>query len=323
MCTAVSYINNDHFFGRNLDLEHWFSEAVTVTPRNYEYHFRMLPSVRNHFAMIGIASVVNNYPLYYEATNERGLSMAGLNFPGNAVYFPENTKKINLAPYELIPWLLGKYSTVEEVRAALENINITAIPFSDTLPLSPLHWMISDSSCSIVLESTADGIYVYDNPVNILTNNPPFAFHLQNLANYLNVTAEEPENRFADSLKLNPYSRGMGGLGLPGDLSSASRFIRAAFTLHNSVADATEDANICQFFHILDAVALQRGCVKIGSHYEETLYSSCCNTKKGIYYYKTYDNSTVTAVNMFHCDLSGDQIISFPLKKKLSILFEN
>ena len=323
MCTAISYENGAHYFGRNLDLEQCFIEAVTVTPKYYPFPFRFLPTMNTHFAMIGMAAVVDDYPLYYEATNECGLSVAALNFPGNAVYFSLDHQKINLAPYELIPWLLGQYATVDEARKDLKNINITDIAFSDQLPLSPLHWMLSDKQHSIVLESTINGLQIYDNPVNVLTNNPPFPFHLQYLSNFMNISADEAVNRFAPDLNLQAYSRGMGGLGLPGDHSSSSRFVRAAFGLHNSIAADTEDENISQFFHILESVAQVSGCVKIGSLYEKTIYSCCCNTQKGIYYYKTYENSEITAIRLFSCDLEQNRIVSFPLRKQLSIYSEN
>lgn len=323
MCTAISFNCGDHYFGRNLDLEHYYMESVTVTPRNYEFHFHCAEPLFKHYAIIGMASVIDGYPLYYDATNEHGLSMAGLNFPGNATYFPQQKDRLNLAPYELIPWILGKYKTVEELRTVLDILNITAIPFSSALPLSPLHWIVSDKHESIVLESTANGLQIYNNPVNVLTNNPPFPFHLQNLSNYLNLTALEPVNRFSSTLNLPVYSRGMGGIGLPGDLSSASRFIRAAFTLHNSTTEESETNSVSQFFHILDTVAQTSGCVRIGNEYEKTLYTSCCNTTKGIYYYKTYYNSTVTAIRMNHCNLETSELSCFPLQREANFLYEN
>jgi len=323
MCTAISYRNGSHYFGRNLDLEHWFCETVTVTPRNFPFAFRSGNSLDKHYAMIGIASVVDGYPLYYDATNEHGLSMAGLNFPGNAVYFPPDPAKQNLTPYELIPWILGKYKSVTDLRSFLPKLNITDLPFSDTLPLSPLHWMISDKHQSIVLESSAAGLQCYQNPIRVLTNNPPFPFHLQNISNYLSLTADVPTNRFAPSLDLQVYSRGMGGIGLPGDLSSASRFVRAAFTLHNSVAKPTEDEPVNQFFHILGSVTQQSGCVKIGKDFEKTLYSSCCNTDQGIFYYKTYNNSAITAIRLKNCCCDASELQTFPLRKEPAIFYEN
>lgn len=323
MCTAVSYKTKDHYFGRNLDLERSYKETVTITPRNYPFHFRKIPLMSNHSAMIGIASVVDNYPLYYEATNEHGLSMAGLNFPGNAVYLPEKKGSYNIAPFEFIPWLLGQCKTVQETKKFLDKTNLINISFSGDLPLSPLHWLISDKHESIVVEPMADGIAIFDNPVGVLTNNPPFTYHIYNLSNYLNLTHEEPVNRFTNQIELAPYSRGMGAIGLPGDLSSASRFIKAAFTKLNSVSDESESSSISQFFQILGSVAQQRGCVKVNGEYEKTVYSSCCNTDKGIYYYTTYENSQITAINMFHEDLDQVKLVSFPLVLQQQIRNEN
>ena len=88
MCTAAVYQTKDHYFGRNLDLEYSYQESITIAPRNYPFSFRKLPEMKTHYAIIGMAYVLEGYPLYYDATNEKGLSMAGLNFPGSAAYSP-------------------------------------------------------------------------------------------------------------------------------------------------------------------------------------------------------------------------------------------
>ena len=273
--------------------------------------------------MIGMATVINDYPLYYDATNEHGLSMAGLNFPGNAVYLPRKEGYDNITPFEFIPWILSQCKTVAQSRTRLERLNLTDIAFSNDLSLSPLHWIISDKRESIVVEPMTGGIKIFKNPVGVLTNNPPFDYHMHNLCNYLNLTPDEPSNRFSNKISLKPYSRGMGGFGLPGDLSSASRFVKATFTKLNSVSDGTQSQDISQFFHILGSVAQQRGCVKVGSGFERTIYTSCCNTDKVIYYYTTYDNSQITAVNLFHENLDTSHLRSFPLIKQQQIRIEN
>ena len=112
MCTAATYRTNDSYFGRNLDLERSYHESVTITPRNFRLDFRREDPMDSHLAMIGMATVANGYPLYYDATNEMGLSMAGLNFPENAVYRPEVDGMDNIATFELIPWILGRCATV-------------------------------------------------------------------------------------------------------------------------------------------------------------------------------------------------------------------
>ncbi len=323
MCTAVTYWGKDHYFGRNLDFEYSYQEAVTVTPRNYSFDFRRAGAVEKHYAMIGMATIDNNYPLYYDATNEQGLSMAGLYFPGNAVYLPEDNSKINIAPFEFIPWILCQCADVLQAKEKLKDVNLADIPYSMLYPQSPLHWIIADRRSAITVEPTPQGIKVYDNPVGVLTNNPPFDYHLHSLSNYINLTSEEPVNRFAPAYPIQPYSRGMGAMGLPGDLSSSSRFVKAAFTKLNSVRQSTEDTSISQFFHILGAVAQQEGCVKVGESFEKTIYSSCCNVDSGTYYYTTYENPQITGVSMHNTDLNRQTLTSFPLQTKLQIQMEN
>jgi len=323
MCTALSFKTNDHYFGRTLDLEYSYHETVTITPRNFPFVFRCLPSFQTHFALIGMAYVRDNYPLYYDATNERGLSIAGLNFPGNAVYYSPQSGKENVASFELIPWILGQCETIAQVKNKLLDINIVDLDFSAQLPKSPLHWIISDQNSSIVVECMKDGMHIYDNPIGVMTNNPPFDFHLTNLAHYMNLTREEPVNRFAPQLSIQPFGRGMGAIGLPGDLSSASRFVRAAFVRENSVCDDDEDSSISQFFHILGAVEQQRGCVRVGNDFEITVYTSCCNTTRGIYYYSTYGNRQLSAIDMHHVNLDKKQLINYPLITKQQIKRQN
>ena len=324
MCTAVTYRTKDHYFGRTLDYEFSYEERVAVTPRNYPFHFRRVKSIEQHYAMIGMAYVVDGYPLYYEATNEKGLSMAGLNFPGNADYKSEVAEKDNVAPFEFIPWVLGQCETIGQTKELLKNINLVKIDFSDKLPLSPLHWMISDREESIVVECVKGGLNIYDNPVEVMTNNPTFDIQMFQLNNYMYLSKETPVNHFAKQLHLEPYSRGMGAMGLPGDLSSMSRFIRAAFTKMNSVSGDSEMESISQFFHILGSVTQQRGCVHMGNEqYEITIYTSCCNTDKGIYYYTTYENSQITGVDMYKEDLEGKEVVAYPLVKGQQIRMQN
>lgn len=324
MCTAATYRTKDHYFGRTLDYEVSYGEEVVVTPRNFPFHFRHMGGLSSHYAIIGMATVAGDYPLYYDATNEKGLSMAGLNFPGNADYKPLAEGEDNVATFELIPWLLGQCATVEEAKAYLARMNLANTPFSPQFPVSPLHWIIADRDCAITVESVREGIRIYDNPVGILTNNPPFDYQMTNLTNFMSLSTEPPENHFSDQLDLTPYSRGMGMLGMPGDLSSASRFVRVAFTKLHSVSGTSESESISQFFHILGSVAQQRGCVHMGEgKYEITIYTSCCNTDRGIYYYTTYENSQITGVDLHREDLNGQQLSRYPLITGQQIHMQN
>lgn len=314
MCTALSFRATGHYFGRNLDLEREYPISVAVTPRNWPLQLRNGDTIPTHHAMIGMAAVESGYPLYFEATNETGLSIAGLNFPKSCVYHTYHPNKTNITPFELIPWLLGQFKTVRDAALALEGINLWNEPYSEQYPLSTLHWLISDEKESVVLESMADGLHIYENPTEVLTNEPPFPFQLHRLSDYMSLSPVAPENRFAPDLPLQVYSLGMGGLGLPGDLSSSSRFVREVFHSQNAHRPGSRYQSICQFFHLLGAVAQPLGSNHVrGEEYEFTMYTSCCDTERGIYYYTTYYSSRITAVDMQRTDLTGDQVVSYPL----------
>lgn len=324
MCTAISLKTKDHYFGRNFDLDISYGENVVITPRNFPFNFRKVPPSNRHYALIGIATLREGYPLYYDATNEKGLSIAGLNFPESAQYMPISAEKDNVAPFELIPYVLSKCATISEVKALLENMNLAEIHFSSDLPLSPLHWIIADRESSIVVESVSTGLKVYDNPTGVLTNDPPFDMQMMSLRNYMNLSNQPPENRFSQKLNLKPYSYGMGAMGLPGDFSSNSRFIKAVFTSSNSLCGNSEAESVSQFFHLLRSVEMPMGSINLGENrYETTRYSSCCNTSKGIYYYTTYSNSTVNAVDMHKEQLDCDKPIIYPLAEELFINYQN
>ena len=325
MCTASNYITDDHYFGRNFDYEISYNERVTITPRNYKFEFRKIDAIESHYAIIGIAAGIDSYPLYYDACNEKGLAIAGLNFAGNAVYKEFDEDMVNVTPFELIPYLLGQAGDVAEARKLLSEINLVNINFADELPLSPLHWMLSDGKQAIVVEPLEDGLKIYDNPVGVLTNNPPFDKQLFYLNNYRNLSNRNPENTFGGDVDLDEYSRGMGGIGLPGDLSSASRFAKVAFTRANSYSGSDEASSVSQFFHILGSVEQQNGCTFIDDPnlYEYTIYTSCYNTNRSILYYRTYNNSQITAVDLNREDLDSAELINYLLINEEQFNFIN
>ena len=323
MCTAISMTTGCHYFGRTLDLEYHYSESVAVTPRRYPIRLRCMPALNTHYAYIGMASVIDGCPLYYDAVNEKGLGMASLNFPSNACYLPAADNRDNIAPFELIPWILGQCASTAEARTMLARVNVVDIYFSEEMPLTPLHWMIADGTECIVVEPMSDGLAIYDNPVRVMTKNPTFDMQMINLNNYMHLSADAPVNRFAANLELDPVSRGAGAIGLPGDLSSASRFVRAAFTLHNSVCGDSEEESVGQFFHILGSVSQTRGCVRLDSGYVTTVYSSCFSACTGVYYYTTYGNRRICGVDMNREDLDGSGIAIYPLMTGQDILIQN
>ncbi len=316
MCTAISFLSNNHYFGRNLDLSYHYQEQVVVAPRNFP-----LAGMDKHPAIIGMATVAKGYPLFYEGTNEYGLSVAALNFPGNAVYHKDIPDKKAIPSYDFICFLLTRCKNAGEAKELLQNAVITDEAFGDGFPTSPLHWLIADRDKALVAESMADGLHLWDNPVGVLTNNPPFDRMLDILTLYMGLSPEEAENHFAPNLPLSPFTRGLGAFGLPGDFSSLSRFVRSAFVLHHSLP-GEEMESVSRFFNILEVAMQPEGCVMDGGKYQKTLYSCCCNTDKGIYYYCTHGNRQITAVDMHKEDLEGNRLSLFPLVSEQQIRWE-
>lgn len=231
MCTAIRYRG---LAGRTLDLEHSFVEEVVITPRNYTQKFVLEGEILSKYALVGMAHVHLGVPLYYDALSESGLYMAALNFPNYARYHEVKSGMINLASAELIPYILENSGSLTEAKEALARVNITPHSISESLPVTPLHWFLTDGRESLAIESTEKGLEVIDNPLGVLANAPDFAYHTTRLADFLHLSPARPENKAGDWQGVYPYSRGMGALGLPGDYSSTSRFVRATFVAQNT-----------------------------------------------------------------------------------------
>lgn len=324
MCTAIIYRTKHHYFGRNLDLERSYGEQVVVTPRRCPLAFRHCGRVEDHYAFLGMAHVADGQPLYYDGVNEAGLGIAGLNFPVSARYGCGREGRDHIAPFELIPWLLGRCASVTEAEALLKRMDLVAENFSPELPCTPLHWLLADRERALVIEPLEEGVKLWDNPVGVLTNEPPFDRQMARLSDFVGLSSWPPENRFLPDLELTAYSNGLGALGLPGDLSSQSRFVRAVFARETSCSEEGEEESVSQFFHLLDFVAVPRGTVRLADgSCPITRYSACCSLAHRIYYYTTYENRRISAVDLHRENLEGNRPVLYPLTAGPQILRQN
>lgn len=324
MCTALTFKTKDFYFGRNLDYTYSYGESVTVMPRAFPLILRSGETLNRHFAVIGMAHVRQNFPLFYDGMNEKGLCMAGLNFVGNAVYGKKAENKNNIAQFEFLPWVLSACDSVDSALKTLKNVNITDEPFEKRMPAASLHYLLADKGRCVVIEPVKSGLKVYENPVGVLANNPPFNEQIRHLGAFRALSPKTPKNTFSDSYLLPVYSRGMGTIGLPGDLTSPSRFVRAAFVRAHTVCGKGEAESVSSFFHILGAAEQQKGCCIAEDGKEEyTIYSSCCNADKGIYYYKTYASQRICAVGLNNEDLDGEKLICYPLHSEMHVFYQN
>ena len=294
MCTAVSFYKKTHLLGRTLDVVESYGEEIIITPRFAPLSFTDGKRSEAHIAFIGAGIIRDGFPLYFDGVNETGLAAAALSFPDFAKYAEPSAEFENIASFEVIPKILSQCKTVSEARALLSVAKITDLPFSKTLPPTPLHWIFSDKSHSITVEQTESGLYIYDNRCGILTNAPDFPFHLKRLSE---LSALSPENPASSLTKKHSFfSGGYGALGLPGDFSSTSRFIRASFLRENTEPEKDE---IGAFFHIMDSVGIPEG-VMLGKEGipHKTVYTACMDTDARVYYFHTYESRRIRAVRL-------------------------
>ena len=310
MCTAIKYQNNQCLFGRTLDVPTSYGEELIIIPRNKEMKYRYLKKQHFHYAMLGIGLYREAFPLYFDAINEKGLGIAGLNFPKEAYYEKRIEEELNLCVFELIPYLLGCCGSVEEVKQVLAQIHLCDEAFSDTLSTTPLHWLICDQKECMVLESTKRGLHFMDNPVGVFTNSPTFDYHMQHLQQYQNIT-NFPQNTTWGNYQLKPYSYGMNAIGLPGDFSSSSRFVRMVY-LKEHVKSKND---IDTFFHLMYQVMVLKGWVYIDDKNDQsTKYISCYDLKKGILYYQIEEELKFFNINLN--DYLDEQEVFVQLLKK-------
>ncbi len=315
MCTAIS---DGPLCGRTLDLECSYGEQVVITPRAFPFSFRYEGAMPTHPAIIGMAHVVDGVPLYYDAMNECGLAVCGLRFAEHTVYHPPRAGRHNLASYEVIPRLLGVCRTVEDAVAFLKDVTITPDSVSPDLPAAPLHWLVADKKRAVVVESVAEGVMVYDDPVGVMANHPPFPYHMARLAEMVSLTAALPENTLCPSMTLTP-PLGAGGVGLPGDFTSSARFLRAVYAKYHTtpVAPPSEPLDeVSRFFHLMDTVSFPRGCaVTADGRPVETVYTACMDLVACTYYFTTYGCRRLRGVAMGKSIREGTRLVTFPVER--------
>ena len=313
MCTGIRFTSTDGsmYFGRNLDWTQGYGERVVVTPpaaRVPAAFPRPRDPERGH-AVIGMGIVAEGVPLYFDCGNDAGLAVAGLNFPQSARYAsgPE-PGRTNVAAYEFPYWVARSFSSLDEVRAAFAEVSVVARPVSERLPVASLHWLIGDATGSVVVECLEGGLRVWENDVDVLTNEPDFGWQRTNLRTYLTLSEDEPAAASWGRARLAPFGSGMGMRGMPGDYSGPSRFAKAAFVNAHYPAQLGERANVTRLFRTLGSVAVPDGCARAADgSFERTLYTSCFSAATLTYYHAAYDDLSVSAYPLGACGLGGTE----------------
>lgn len=321
MCTALAIRAPSLYFGRTLDLDMTPGEELVIQPRRVTIPLRHAPAVSADYALMGIAHLADGRPLWYDAANEVGLCMAALHFPNDTAYVPFPVAgRLTLMTFELIPWILGRCAGVREAREELEGVILSSEAYSEALPSSPLHWLLADAQESLVIEQTADGLHLYEDPVHVMTNAPDFPSQLRELSRYAYLSPAQPTDTCVPGVPPQLYSRGMGTEGMPGGLSSGARFVRAAFTAAHARPQETPDAQVAQVFHVLDAVSQVDGCCRVeGDRYERTMYAVCYDVARRRCCYTTYDCRTIHSLEMAPDLADAGPLIRYPLCREPDI----
>lgn len=312
MCTAINQTQGYHLFGRTLDLEKHFKEQIVITPSTYLINYPNTPPGPSNFCIMGVAHVSQGIPLYYDAVNSQELCMAALHFPHYAKYHKPQTGKQNIPSYALIPWILRQCPDIDTALEYLQNINITADAFSPNFPPTPLHWLLSDKHTSYVIESTTEGLQIHPNSLHVMTNAPTFPMHTNHLSNYMHISPAPPINHICPAFDLSPCSRGMGSVGLPGDMSSMGRFVRAVYVHTHTLPEHTLDTAVHRFFHVIESVSQSKGC-NLTSQGEPvyTVYTSCADPQNMCYYVTTYEHHNIQKFQATSLQIQSNRLFCF------------
>ena len=297
MCTAINDTKNFHLFGRTLDLDSSLDESVAISPRKYKFSFMFQGENSDHYAIVGAAHITNGVPLYYDGINEKGLCIAALRFPELTVYHDKVDGKVNLASFELIPWVLCNFDSAKAAAKALPDVNITPNSYSDALPSTSIHWLLADEKNAYVIESREDGLKIYDNPYGVLTNAPDFPTQCFVL------------DKFGDPSL--------------GDMSSSARFIRAVNAARHTLPEKEKLPAISRLFHIFSTVNQPHGLFRADEKQLKTVYTACMDTEDMTYYFTTYECRQIHGVRVDKTSLDLDSVISFPMAHKENVEYLN
>lgn len=321
MCTSIFTKTKDgkHLLARTMDFSYPLNSSPIFIPRAYEWQSVSDQAAHtNKYGFVGAGKNLEGSYFVAGGINEKGLSVAELYLPGEAVYQKEvDPTCLNFAPHEYILHLLGNFSTIEEIGKELATINLVAAPVPELGIITPLHWIITDQSGqSVVIEPTTKKLSFKKNPVNVMTNTPQLEWHIQNLRNYLNVRPMQYDAVKFGDFEATPFSQGTGTSGLPGGYTPPERFTRAAFLKEYIKEAADEDEGVMNVFHILASVRIPKGIVleKSGNSDYSQYVSISCNESK-TFYYTDYSSNEIAKVTLTDELLAEKEVKEFPISR--------
>lgn len=328
MCTGIRLTATDGTVvcARTLEFAVDLESEVLVLPRGLA-RAGVTPDGRNGLSwMTKHASVGANgvgLPFIFDGLNECGLSVGTFYFPGSAGYMAYRTSEAanTIAPWQVGSWLLETCASVDEVRARIGEVVVPAVVLEAWGFSPPVHYVVHDASGSSLVIEFIDGvIHLHDNPLGVMTNSPAFEWHMTNLRNYVNLSYESATTLHVGPIDLAPLGQGSGMLGLPGDFTPPSRFVRAAAFSRTVLPSATGDEAVLEAFHILNNFDIPRGAAR-GTERDEhgnapadyTTWTSANDLAARRFYFRTYDSSRIRQVDLMKMDLDAGEIVALSM----------
>ncbi|GBU10998.1 hypothetical protein AwErysi_06140 [Erysipelotrichaceae bacterium] len=330
MCTSavIETMANQYILGRTMDFAFELEGEVIIIPRGFSLKTELASTkIVPTYGFVGTGRGAGNKYIFADGINEKGLSCASLYFPEYAVYNDVETDgMLNLAPHEMISFILSTFSTLAEVRTELKRINLVALKADLLGIVLPLHWIIMDKfGKSLVIEPTKNGIEIHENAIGIMTNSPDYKWHVTNLRNYIGIQPKQVESMTLFDTEFKPFSQGTGTRGLPGDYAPTSRFVRAFYAKVVALKSSCEIVAIHEAFHLFSSVDIPKGAVVTSEGtVDYTQYISCMSSANLTYYTQTYYVPQIKAIHLSEDALSSKQPLHFDvLSMENSILSLN
>ncbi len=324
-CTGITIKPRDGsvIFARTLEFAVDIRSNVIVVPRGKD-HVGSTPDGKpgfhwkTRYGSVGMNAF--GLPLLADGLNEKGLHVGVFYFPGYAGYqaIPDGDTGRTLAPQELAGFLLGTCANAEEAVEASRSIRVGEVVFKEFGFVPPFHFIVNDASGkSVVLEYVGGELKVHRNPLGVMSNSPTFDWHMTNLSNYVNLTVSNVPRLEGAGAELKAFGQGSGMLGLPGDFTPPSRFVRAVAFSKSALPVETARAGVLQAFHILNQFDIPKGAARGVEHgkmvADYTLWTSAFDLKNLRYYFRTFDNSRIRVIDLTSLDLDARDVKTIPI----------
>lgn len=327
MCTSLTYENSqgDHFLARTMDFAFELGGQPVFMPRNQKIQGDA-GAFTTKYGFIGAGRNLSHY-MFVDGVNEFGLGVAALYFPQYAQYQKTApADKLGLAPHDVTAWALGNAKSVADLRELVRHIQILDVPVALLGLTTPLHFIFSDpTGDTAVLEATSEDLRLIDDPVGVMTNAPQLSWHLQNLSTYGTMQAAERPLHDYMGFSLKTQGPGTGALGLPGDYTSPSRFVRTVYNKHYSLPTSGTPATLNLLQHLLDSVTIPKGVkLKADGKSDYTQYRGYANLDDRTYFMEPYDNQELQGIHLTDEMLNDwDTPVEYPLDHQAHVKYMN